>query len=50
MEHTCVNVFKNNCEDVRADVFTELWLRFLNKTELTKQEPVKPSLSFREES
>ena len=49
MEDKCVNVFKNNCEDVRAQVFTVLWIRFLNKTELTMREPERLPLPLRED-
>ena len=38
MENKCVNVFKASCEDVRAQVFTALWIRFLNETEVTNRE------------
>ena len=45
MEDKCINVFKNSCEDVRAQVFTALWIRFLMETE--RREPAEQTPPFR---
>ena len=36
MEEMCVNIFKNICEDARAQAFTELWIQVINEMDLSE--------------